>query len=112
MREIALDGYHNRYKLPRSIVVPDSVRVITSLSAPYFMGIHDNASPNNASPIALQLGKGVERIGTEAFRSLHLDSLVIPDSVKVIEPLAFFNSRVRSLVLGTGLHTIGDRAFQ
>lgn len=33
IREIALDGYNNTYKSPRSIVVPDSVRVITRLPA-------------------------------------------------------------------------------
>lgn len=36
---------------------------------------------------------------------------MIPDSVKVIEAGAFSNSRVRSLVLGSGVQTIGDRAF-
>lgn len=101
IREIALE-YHGDFRTsPRSIVVPDSVRVITRL----------HLNERSGKPVALQLGKGVERIGKEAFRSLHLDSLVIPDSVKVIEQGAFYNSHVRSLVLGTGLHTIGYGAF-
>lgn len=85
-------------------MIPDSVRVITSLN-------FRDSSLNYEHSIALQLGKGVERIGKGAFQFLPLDSLVIPDSVKVIEQGAFFNSHVRSLVLGTGLHTIGDGAF-
>ena len=54
----------------------------------------------------------VVRIGYSAFNGAYLSSLIIPDSVEIIEEYAFYsNYRLLSVTLGSGLNSIGEGAF-
>ncbi|MBR7101730.1 MAG: leucine-rich repeat domain-containing protein, partial [Clostridia bacterium] len=60
----------------------------------------------------IQLGSKLEKIGEYAFAGSGLISIVIPDSVTVIEQNAFASAvNLESVTLGKGLKSIGNRAF-
>ena len=60
----------------------------------------------------LTIPDGVTSIGQSAFyASCNLNSVVIPSSVKVIEPVAFYSSGLTSVVIPEGVTSIGRSAF-
>jgi hypothetical protein len=63
---------------------------------------------------SIDFGNGVRRIGAKSFLGCEqLASLVIPDSVEVIEGMAFDScANLQSVSLGAGVREIGGGAFQ
>ncbi len=56
-------------------------------------------------------GTTITEIGSYAFSSKYLKSVVIPDSVTTIGYNAFSDSNIETLQLGSGVTTIGEEAF-
>ena len=56
-------------------------------------------------------GRPVRRIAQDAFRLAALDTVLLPPSVEVIEPNAFFGSTLSTLYLSDTLQTISDSSF-
>lgn len=59
-----------------------------------------------------QVPSGVTTIATYAFCSAYsLSGLTFPDSLRTIEPSAFYHASIRDLILPEGLETVGESAF-
>lgn len=56
-------------------------------------------------------GKNVNTIGSRAFQSKSLTSVLMPDTVESIDDLAFYNNSINTLSLGSHIQTIGMNAF-
>ena len=55
---------------------------------------------------------GIQTIATDAFKNnTYVKAVVIPKSVKEIQPYAFWGSSITSVTIGAGLKEIGDYAF-
>lgn len=76
--------------------------------------IGDSAFELAGSIIAIEFPNTLEYIGARAFRQSGFkeEGLVIPNSVTEIGEAAFDAAGVENLVLGSGVRTIGDSAFQ
>lgn len=65
---------------------------------------------------SLEIPSSVQKIGKKAFHLHHLTSLTIPGNVRTIEESAFEgtykDATLKTLTLGEGIETIGDRAFK
>jgi hypothetical protein len=57
-------------------------------------------------------GKEIKVIGANAFKNSYFHTLILPDSIEVIEEYAFFHSGVYSLELPLNIKTIGKSAFE
>lgn len=85
----------------RSVVIPDSVKVIGSWS---FSGCHTLTE--------VDLGHGVEVIEDSAFYSCTgLSSIILPDSLTYIGELALRNTGLTSVVIPDSVTHIGSGAF-
>ena len=93
-----------------SYTVPDDVKIIADLA---FASVPTNGEGILALK-SVNLGKNVETIGAWAFRSsdgvFAFDTLVIPDSVKVIKAGAFISCAIKNLTLGAGIEDISGMA--
>ena len=99
-------GVKNTDYLIEELVIPETyngkpVKEIADYAF-YCNGIYNLSIPNS-----------VVRIGRLAFCGSYLSSLIIPDSVEIIEALAFdSNCRLLSVTLGSGLKIIDMGAFE
>lgn len=59
----------------------------------------------------IQLPSVLQTIGNEAFLSVHMDSLELPDTMVSIGDASFAGTKIATLDLGSGLQTIGKSAF-
>lgn len=89
-----------------SFTVPDDVKIIADLA---FASVPTNGEGKLALT-SVNLGKNLEAIGAWAFRSIdgvfEFETLVIPDSVKVIGAGAFISCSIKNLTLGAGIEDI------
>ncbi|MCR5068592.1 MAG: leucine-rich repeat protein [Prevotella sp.] len=84
-----------------SITIPNSVTNIGDYAFYGCSGLTSVTIPNS-----------VTNIGDYAFDGCSgLTSIIIPNSVTSIGSGAFFNTRIKSLTIGTGIQTIGSDAF-
>ena len=82
------------------IIMPDSVQTIGEYA--FYHCCLDN----------IHIGNGITRITANAFHSAGLQSVIIPDTVTVIEDNAFNNNtNLSSVDLGNGVTTIGEYVF-
>ena len=90
------------YKTLKSVVIPDSVKVIGE-NAFYMCNTMTSAT----------IGKNVTTIANNAFAYCNkLESVVIPDTVKTIGTYAFVsNISMTDLQIGSGVTTVGEKAF-
>lgn len=59
----------------------------------------------------IQLPSVLQTIGNEAFLSVNMDSLELPDTMVSIGDASFAGTKIATLDLGSGLQTIGKSAF-
>ena len=57
------------------------------------------------------MGKEVKVIGKKAFYGHEFDSVIIPDTVEIIESYAFTGARIKTLTLSNNVKIIGESAF-
>ena len=94
-------AFHNCKNL-KSIHLPDSLEEIGDSE---FLG--------NRALEELYFGKGLKRIGSQAFCGCNLKSVVFPDSLEVIGDQAFCNCYdLKYVECGSGLKTITGNAFE
>lgn len=84
-----------------SIVIPDSVKVLET-----------SAFTRCSSLKYVDIGAGVEEIGSSFSRCAALESIVIPDNVKSIGPFAFMEcASLKYVEMGDGVEIIRTQAF-
>lgn len=93
----------NHFTLPRTIIIPSSVKTIENQAFAYC-----------SNCITLTLNEGLETIGNNAFRYCDaIQDLVIPNSVLTINTRAFADSDFLNEVrIGNGIIGINSSAFQ
>ena len=60
----------------------------------------------------IKLSDNLEYIGDEAFKNAHVDSVVIPGSVKKLGDNVFASSTINKIELQEGVEFIGDKCFE
>lgn len=92
------------------IVIPDTVNLFGTTYAVKAIG--DNAFRGCSSLTQVTIPGTVTRIGNGAFMSSDIPSIVIPDSVAIMEPSAFMNcKKLASVTLSNSLTELSDDAF-
>jgi hypothetical protein len=104
-----------------SVIIPDTVITIEGggilipgafSGSSYIPGMSKGDSYNASKLASVTLGKGLISIGWAAFAdNSNLHTIVIPDSVTEIEPLAFYECGLTSLTLESRVQIIGEFAF-
>ena len=85
----------------KEIHIPDSVKEIG-----------DYAFSDCRDATSLSIGKNVETIGEFAFYSLSVDSITLPNALKILGNSAFEKcSHINSITVPNNVTVIGDRAF-
>ena len=103
LKEIGQNAFHNNHIA--SVILPDSV---TTLGAAVFMG--------NSEITEIKLSSNLDEIPASAFSvagdgAVGLQSLEIPEGIKVIGTAAFGGSHIKELTLPDSVETIGRNAF-
>ncbi len=85
----------------KSMTIPNSVT-----------SIGDSAFENCSGLTSVTIPNSVTSIGSSAFEDCSgLTSVTIPNSVTSIGSKAFYDTRIKSLTIGTGIQTIASNAF-
>ncbi|MBQ9116410.1 MAG: leucine-rich repeat domain-containing protein [Clostridia bacterium] len=108
-----------------SVNIPDSVTRIGTGAFIGCKGLSEVKLPSGVTIIEadtfsgcqglkkVTLGKDVTEIRTRAFTNCGLESIIIPNSVRLIEDYAFYLcDSLSTVMMGSGVETIGASAFQ
>lgn len=116
----------------RSLIIPENIKIIGKNAFSYctnlvevnynainceYNALYENTVypmfSKDTSLIKITIGDKVEKIPKGAFALLDsVESIKLPDSLKVVELLAFYNSKsIKNLDLGNGIEDIGEQAF-
>ena len=95
-----IGGSAFRYINLTSATIPNSVEIVGY-----------RAFANNKNLNSVSFGNNVKEIGTEAFYWCKLTNVIIPDSTTLIGGNSFRQSKLRTVVIGSNVQTIGSKAF-
>ena len=99
----------NDNQLSGTLTIPSSV---TSIGGSAFSGNYDG-STNRISSLVFENNSQLQTIGNNAFSNNQLSgTLTIPSSVTSIEYNAFYDNKINTLNLGSGLTSLGVSAFR
>jgi len=116
-----IGGSAFRNKGITSVIIPNSVLIIENGNTGSSSGetLYYGAFTGNNMLTTVILGSGLQIIGTNAFCSIKISEIIIPDSVTTISDMAFQGytygyqnkGNLTRIIFGTGLQSIGELAF-
>ena len=87
---------------------------ITTITVPSnIKTLKDSSFMNSNSAVTITLNEGLETIEPAAFTYCpYVTRITIPNSVKTIGSQAFYSNRLRTVIIGSGVTSIGSSAFE
>jgi hypothetical protein len=109
--EVEIVGYPKDFAGHVEIPVTIEGKPVTGITGAY-RGNTFEAAFSFAALTSIKIPEGVEVIGSNAFSiCFGLRNVSLPDSLKIIGPLAFYRTIIDELEFGSGLEVIGEFSF-